>query len=219
MHDVIKWAPIALGIILIGSVARRDLPDYYLNGPERGMTRFLYRADIRELAQYVNQRENLTDFAVGSLLAGPWDKLALSTDLSPDSGFRPRWYYPERAVMLAIGESKLSAFTRPVEGPAFRTELYDSPSQIIAGDFDLATINDEVDYGNETICFQNGLCLLDSHFDEQSQMLQLTWEVKDPLLVPEVPLTSNPAPPWCLFWTSIKCICSTLRLSGSAPSK
>jgi 4-amino-4-deoxy-L-arabinose transferase-like glycosyltransferase len=190
-----KWSPVVVGIIVIGSIAWRDLPDYYLNWPERGMTRFLYRADIHELAQYLNQNENITDFAVGSQLAGPWDKLALATDLSADSESRPRWYYPARAVMLTNGNDDFATFLRPFEGPSYRSELYESVSPNIAGDYDFAFIRGELDIEADPVCFQNGFCLLDSHFDKENQTLQLTWELTGPLLMPEVPLTSNPAPP------------------------
>lgn len=195
VNNVKNWVPLVVGLLLIVGIAWRDLPDYYFKWPERGMTRFLYRADIHELAQYINQHENLTDFAVGSLLAGPWDKLALTTDLAADSSVHPRWYYPERAVMLPIDESDLLTFIRPVEGPAFKSELYDSLSQNVAGDYDLAAISGEIDLEGEPVCFQNGLCLLDSHFDKQSQRLHLTWELRHQLQMPDVPLTSNPAPP------------------------
>jgi hypothetical protein len=195
MNNVKNWLPSLVGLILIAGIAWRDLPDYYLNWPERGMTRFLYRADIHELAQYINQHESLTDFAVGSLLAGPWDKLALTIDLAPDSAVYPRWYYPERAVMLAIGDTNVVTFVRSLGGPAFKSELYDSLSRNVAGDYDLATISGEFDLEGEAVCFQNGFCLLDSHFDKQSQTLRLAWEVRQQLQMPIVPLTSNPAPP------------------------
>ena len=57
--------PLTLGIILITSVAIRDLPDYFVEWPQRGMTRFLYRADIHEVAAYLNDHpelENVRDY-------------------------------------------------------------------------------------------------------------------------------------------------------------
>jgi hypothetical protein len=41
-------------LLLIASIAARDLPDYFQRWPERGMVRFLYRADIQDVADYVN---------------------------------------------------------------------------------------------------------------------------------------------------------------------
>ena len=45
---------ILMGLLLVGSIAARDLPDYFQRWPERGMVRFLYRADIQNVADYVN---------------------------------------------------------------------------------------------------------------------------------------------------------------------
>ncbi|MCB9007162.1 MAG: hypothetical protein H6656_07335 [Ardenticatenaceae bacterium] len=64
-------------LLLIGSIAVRDLPDYFQRWPERGMVRFLYRADIQDVADYVNSSQELTDFGISGLLAGPWDRQAL----------------------------------------------------------------------------------------------------------------------------------------------
>ncbi|MCA9974962.1 MAG: hypothetical protein KC413_04405, partial [Anaerolineales bacterium] len=46
-----QWLlPVLLAALLVGSIAWRDLPDYFVNWTQRGMVRFLYRADIHEVA-------------------------------------------------------------------------------------------------------------------------------------------------------------------------
>lgn len=76
-------------ILLIGSIAARDLPDYFQRWPERGMVRFLYRADIQNVADYVNSNPEMTDFGISGGLAGPWDRLALEIGLHNDDDVRP----------------------------------------------------------------------------------------------------------------------------------
>ena len=43
--ELALW-PLAFVTLLVVTVAARDLPDYFIEWPQRGMTRFLYRADI-----------------------------------------------------------------------------------------------------------------------------------------------------------------------------
>ena len=66
----------ALVALLILLVAIRDLPDYFVEWPNRGFVRFLYHADTQDIAQALSQMPELDDFSVTSLLAGPWNRLA-----------------------------------------------------------------------------------------------------------------------------------------------
>jgi len=50
-------AVLSLAIILL--IGSRDFPDYFRDWPERGLVRFLYRADIRDVADYVNKNKEL----------------------------------------------------------------------------------------------------------------------------------------------------------------
>lgn len=77
---------LALALLLLGSIAVRDWPAYFQAWPQRGMVRFLYRANLRELADYVNENTALTDFGVSSLLAGPWDQLAFASHVRQRGG-------------------------------------------------------------------------------------------------------------------------------------
>ena len=51
--------PFLAALLLIGSIAARDLPDYFQRWPERGMVRFLYRADIQDVAECVAYRADM----------------------------------------------------------------------------------------------------------------------------------------------------------------
>ena len=62
-----SYQPIIIGVYalaLVLPIALRDLPDYFVTWPQRGQTRFLYRADIRELADAIAANQ-LVDFAIG----------------------------------------------------------------------------------------------------------------------------------------------------------
>ncbi len=184
-----KTAVVTLfAFILIGSIAARDLPDYFVNWQERGMVRFLYRADFRELASYVNKNEDLTDFGVNSLLAGPWDQLAFTSDLRNEKA-RPRFFNAERAVLL---EPNLSFVGYPETAVAYPDAF--QPTDIHVGGFTLA----QTDYAQSTtepICFENGLCLETAVYHPAHQTIDLTWRVSETLTLPAREIISNPPPP------------------------
>jgi hypothetical protein len=107
---------LALSFLLTGAV--RDVRDYFVVWPERGMVRFLYRADYREAARYVNERPEIEDLAVGSMVMGPWDRLALADDLRR-ADVRVRLFNPERALLLPAGPAPLILLTdSPQPDPA-----------------------------------------------------------------------------------------------------
>ena len=177
-----------LAFVLVFSIAARDLPDYFVNWQERGMVRFLYRADFRELASYVNGNEDLTDFGVNSLLAGPWDQLAFTSDLRHKNA-RPRFFNAERAVLL---EPNLSFTGYPETAVAYPNAFH--PTDITVGGFTLA----QTDYAQSTdepVCFENGLCLETAVYNPTNQTVDLTWRVSEALTLPEREIISNPPPP------------------------
>ena len=193
-----KTIPIILAVLLIASIAIRDLPDYFQQWPQRGMTRFLYRADIHDVAGYLDKHPDINDFAISGLLAGPWDKIALSMDLNDDRARTavPRWYNPKRALLLqppiSFGgfpdmESPYSEFLEPVPtvGNMGGYQLYEVRNHSLLADDD----------GFDSICFENGLCATSAFYDPETQRLQLGWQVRDQLKLPMVPLLSNPPPP------------------------
>jgi hypothetical protein len=192
-----------LGVILVGSIALRDWPAYFVEWPQRGMVRFLYRADLGELADYVNSHPGLTDFGVTSLLAGPWDQLALSSDLGEDTAARPRWFNPERAALL---NPPLSFTGYPETAVAYPD--YFEPTGVQVGGYTLSTSERESSAGfqpageqdarvtfTEEVCFENGLCLVTAVYHPEQQTLDLTWRAGGELRLPERALISNPPPP------------------------
>ncbi len=196
-----RLAMAGLALLLLSVVAWRDLTDYYLVWPERGMTRFLYRADIRELAQYVNENPAMTDFGVGGFLAGPWDRLALSADLQDPTAVRARWFNPERVTLLSIAEDAALVFKSQVPGPAVDESSYTPVNDITVGEFALFRVSDEGPAGESQrtldgpTCFQNGLCAQTADYDAGSGRLSVTWAASQGLDIPEKPLISNPPPP------------------------
>ncbi|MCZ7666281.1 MAG: hypothetical protein M5U34_03055 [Chloroflexi bacterium] len=107
----------------------RDWPAYFQAWPQRGMVRFLYRANLRELADYVNENTALTDFGVSSLLAGPWDQLAFASH-ADNEAVRPRWFNAERAILL---EPALSFSGYPETAAAYASLLQPVPESIRVG--------------------------------------------------------------------------------------
>ncbi|MCA9971185.1 MAG: glycosyltransferase family 39 protein [Anaerolineales bacterium] len=180
-----------LAALLLGSIALRDLPDYFEAWPRRGMVRFLYRADIHDVADYLNAHPELTDFGISGLLAGPWDKLALQIALDNPTAVSPRWYNPERALLLQPA-ANFSGW--PGVPAAYADWITPSPVQL--GAFRLGQVTRQTPpAANEPVCFTNGLCLVSAVYDAQTQVLALGWWVKRPLDLPEMPLISNPPPP------------------------
>jgi hypothetical protein len=182
------------GLLLI-TIAWRDLPDYFIEWPSRGMTRFLYRADIKDLASYLNDREEYSDFGVTGLLAGPWDRIALEIDLEDQHRAAPRWYDPQRAIILQLNGDPAIVFRGyPIE-PSLLEELYQQVPGEAAGGFTLARIDQLDDPQDDPICFNNGLCLLSSEYFPDDGSLNLIWLVDRSLDLPSLPLVSNPPPP------------------------
>ncbi|MEM7330811.1 MAG: hypothetical protein AAF490_01875 [Chloroflexota bacterium] len=175
-------------ILLTSFVAVRDWPDYFVDWSERGLVRFLYRADIRDVADYVNKNE-LVDFGVTGLLAGPWDKLALSIDLEHEA--RPRWYDPQRAVLL----SPAASFSGFPDVPIAYSEAFESVDNVRAGYYAFSQTNYEQEAFAEPLCFENGFCATGAFLDEATDQLNLGWTVQRPLTLPPNPLISNPPPP------------------------
>ena len=120
-------AAIALSVAITGILAVRDLPDYFVDWPEHSMVRFLYRADYRALADTVCDVATVTDIAVGSMLFGPWDKVAVQTDC-PRESLHARWVDPSRALVFADGvATKLYLQDEGSRHPEIERLLADSP--------------------------------------------------------------------------------------------
>lgn len=202
-----QWPTSAAVGLLLGafviSNGIRDLRDYFAIWPERGMVRFLYRADQREAAEYLNGRSEITNVAIGSGLMGPWDRVALEIDLEREQ-VAPRLFNPERALVWTAGEDPpivlLTSWPDP-SGPVgdmlgagryvtphvqlHRPSLDKTPQSLVM----------------ETQ-FENGLSLEAAQWvdDEppspgQEAGLLTVWHVLEPLDLPPVPIVAQPPPP------------------------
>ncbi len=191
-----RYSPLAIlaALLLIASIAARDLPDYFQRWPERGMVRFLYRADIQDVADYVNANPELTDFGISGLLAGPWDRMALQIGLHNNDEVRPRWFNVERALLLS---PPLSFVGFPETAAAYQPLLNPVAPPATAGFYSLAQTEAQMlaERSEERICFTNGLCWLTAVFDPATNHLELGWQVGETLELPPMPLISNPPPP------------------------
>lgn len=181
--------PITLGIILVISIAARDWPAYFRDWPERGMVRFLYRADIHDVGNYLNDHPELTDFGMAGFLSGPWDKLALQAHLVDKTAVFPRWYNPERALLIRPAVS--------FGGYPLDKTPYDDQQTVVedvAGGYELRQTTRTLP-DTEEVCFANGLCWLTAVYNPTTHRLELGWKVGAPLQLPDIPLISNPPPP------------------------
>lgn len=183
----------AISLLLVTAIGWRDLSSYYREWPSRGMVRFLYRADIHEVADYLNQRADFSDFSITSLLAGPWDKVALSIGLDEAlaAEVRPRWYDPRRALII---EPALGFSGFPNVPTAFGSMQTPVPGRIQIGGYQLTQVTSAVNPSGE-VCFENGLCWFSAIYDSDSQQLELGWQVERRITLPTIPLISNPPPP------------------------
>ncbi|MAT96070.1 MAG: hypothetical protein CL608_02920 [Anaerolineaceae bacterium] len=185
---------ILAALLLIGSISMRDLPDYFQRWPERGMVRFLYRADIQDVADYVKQNPGMTDFGISGLLAGPWDRIALDIGLHNNDEIRPRWFNVERAILLSPPQSFVGF---PDTAASYKSLLNPVAPPVSPGYYRLAQTEAQMlaERPKERICFTNGLCWLTAVFDPETNRLELGWQVGETLQLPAIPLISNPPPP------------------------
>jgi hypothetical protein len=190
------------GVLVLILIAARDLPDYFLRWPEQGNVRYLYRADIREVAGYLLDHPSLTDAGVSGLLPGPWDRLALEIELGSnplagsDEAFpRLRWFDPRRAILLeTAGEQAAVLAGYPIVETAYH-ELYQWIEGETAGGYSLAQVAGDYPPLVEEICFEYGLCLAGYRFDRGSGSLDLLWRVAESPQLPQSELVSKPPPP------------------------
>ena len=192
-----RLAPV-LAAVLFVAVGARDLPDYFREWPQRGNVRFLYHATADDVAGYLSGRSQpLADFGIAGLLAGPWDRLALQIELE-NAGVeaaRPRWFDPRRAILLRTSGRPAALFTGYPRVEIAYQELYEPLPGETAGEYVLARVETEVPDSEASVCFRNGLCLLEGKYDADAGRLHLTWQVASPLHLPPTPLYSKPPPP------------------------
>jgi 4-amino-4-deoxy-L-arabinose transferase-like glycosyltransferase len=191
------WLWPALALLLFAAGAARNLPDYFQTWPQRGNTRFLYHASMRDVAEFLANHEEVRDFAISGLLAGPWDREALRIDMA-NAGItdaRPRWYNPQRAIFLELGGEPAIAFASYPRVETVYDEYYQPLSSPLAGGYTLSRVRLEPSPGPAPACFGNGLCLIQVEYEADSGLLHLTWKLAKGLVLPDIPLLSIPPPP------------------------
>ena len=184
-----------IGLILLALLASRDLPDYFAVWPQQGQTRFLFHAEQVAVAETLAARPELTDVAVAGLLSGPWDRLALTVALA-DAGrsdVRPRWYNPQRAVLLALAGQPAIAFHNYPNVARYDDPFYGSPLGQ-AGGYQLSQVMVAAPT-EELGCFANNLCLVAMQTEAATGQVELTWRLRAALQLPPIPLVSKPPPP------------------------
>jgi len=206
------WARSLFYILLAAFMltnAYRDLRDYFTVWPERGMVRFLYRADYRDAAAYLNGHSEITDVAMASDLMGPWDRLAISVDVERDD-VTVRLFSPERALVFP-GSGSLAAHILIPYGMAIdnsmevvldeRAVLRESDIPLRHYMTDAAPMSVRLTpsvSGFEPVYFANGLTLIDCTAQRTAaRIVQAVtlWEVSAPLDLPPIPIVANPPPP------------------------
>ncbi|NLF02696.1 MAG: phospholipid carrier-dependent glycosyltransferase [Anaerolineales bacterium] len=207
--SVLVWS--LCGAVLLSNVYR-DQRDYFVMWPSQDMVRFLYRADYRDAARYLDDHPEMSDFAIGSTLLGPWDRLALDADTQrTDRG--GRFFNPERALVLVGAEEPGSVFLTmfpnpqpPLDALVNRLERWTvsvTDHVTLRGLLPLTgrlPISDQASAISAQ--FANGLALTsagwiaDPAYNLGSQAVLLTaWQVTAPLDLPAIPVVANPPPP------------------------
>lgn len=204
-RPVPEWALLVIITLLVFllPMAIRDVRDYFSRWPQDGYVRFLYRADYRDAARYIDRRAEMTDWAVASLLMGPWDRLALDVDTQRDDA-EIRIFDPQRAIVFHGGASPATIMltSYPPVAPALEAVLnveeYSTGSlrQIVLEPYAFSE-------GEAALAqFTNGLRLDSAEWgedpsDQGSQEVTLAtgWTVAETLQLPPMPVVANPPPP------------------------
>jgi len=203
---IIQWSFVALAAAFLTTNAVRDVRDYFITWPARGMVRFLYRADYREAARYLNDHAEITDIAISSALMGPWDRLALEVDIHRDS-VAVRFFNPERALVWAEKDDPAVMLLASAPQPAppidgFLTDAdlpeADSPYLKLYAIESSPVSNEDTPLAR----FANGLELIQARWMNgepvvpgREATLLTTWLVAAPLDLPPLPVIANPPPP------------------------
>jgi 4-amino-4-deoxy-L-arabinose transferase-like glycosyltransferase len=189
--------------VSVTAISVRDLRDYFIVWPERGMVRVLYRADHREVAYYLNEHPEMTDVAVGSALMGPWDRIALEVDVEREA-IVPRLFNPER-TLLWTAENGLTSVLMP-SWPDAAPPIADFLEEGEAVSrhltrYALPPISDSPSLVPKTR-FANGLVLTGARWLNEDRpapgreaTLLTTWRVAAPLDLPAMPIVAQPPPP------------------------
>ena len=200
-----RWTTIPLCLLTFALVAGRDLPDYFITWPQHPAVRFLYRADYRALAGHLNAHPEIEEAAVGSLLFGSWDKVAVETDIQrQDTALR--YVNPERALAGGVTPIRFYMQIGERRAPQFQA-LLDSAPRIAAPpgmQGVLLTLPAPPDdalttdiHGTPLAAqpFAGALALQAVAWDGDDYALTTWWRVVNDLPLPPHKLIPNPPPP------------------------
>ena len=202
--------------LLLTTNAIRDLRDYFLVWPRQDMVRYLYRADYREAAHYLNAHPEIANVAVSSALLGPWDRLALDVDTRRED-VAVRLFNAERVLIWTVEDapSLVLLTSYPPPPPAISDLLKAVPSLPTAISPGLtlytlppiSTLQSPLRIPHSAFRiplarFANGLELIETRWTTepplapgQEAVLLTTWHVPGPLDLPPLPIVPNPPPP------------------------
>ncbi len=235
-HSLLLICHLSLVILFLTTNVIRDLRDYFVTWPERGMVRFLYRADYREAAHYLDAHPEITDVAISSALMGPWDRLALEVDTHRDD-VAMRLFNPERVLVYpypAGDTSHLILLSTPAPGPLVQAvvehdmlPLVDAcePFQIFAYPRPWAWWPQWTrDWGSRATLhpFANGMLLLGWGWPEgmpapgHTVLLLTGWDIPGPLDIPPIPIVANPPPPGIYSGPRLAVFAHLLAADGTA---
>jgi len=209
-----RWSPavarfsfVVLSVVFLATNAVRDLRDYFVTWPERGMVRFLWRADYREAAGYLNTHAEITDVAIASTLMGPWDRLALEVDARRDD-VTVRLFNPERALVWAGEDAPAIVLLASGPRPVAPIDSFLEAEEGLPGTayphlrFYTIARGRRPETSTPLARFSNGLELLNVRWVEdepptpgQEGVLLAAWSVAAPLELPPLPIIANPPPP------------------------
>ncbi len=184
-----------LAILFLATNGIRDLHDYFAVWPQQDMVRFLYRADYRAAAHYLDAHPEISDVAVSGTLLGPWDRLALDVD-THRVNVAARFFDPRRALVWTGDASSsvlLTDFPVPT-APIYTFLNAGAAPEVVAPRLRLYTL--QVPNPQSLIPdsrFANGLELVGASWAGQDVLT--LWRVATPLDLPSIPVVANPPPP------------------------
>jgi 4-amino-4-deoxy-L-arabinose transferase-like glycosyltransferase len=201
-----------LAVLFLLSNGLRDLRDYFIRWPELDMVGFLYRADYRQAARFLDNHPEIADVTVGSTLLGPWDRLALRDDLQRQD-VSVRLFDPQRALLVpgdgvsdGTGERKTVILVTRFPPVSQTVEKWlDAPPTWQGQSLSSYSFSGELPASTSDlpapVLFANGLELSAVEWPKgrpepgQEVALWLTWRLVQPLNLPPIPIVANPPPP------------------------
>ena len=208
LTEIARWiklrhSPLAICYLLLflflTSNAVRDLRDYFIVWPQQDMVRFLYRADYRDTARYLDAHPEITDIAVSSTLMGPWDRLALEVDTQRED-VAVRLFDSSRALVWVAEDAPslvlLTAFPVPAAPLTTFLDTDADPPEAIASHLKLYTLSpiSNLQSPISDLQFAKGLELVEARWASEDVLL-ISWHVAAPLDLPPLPIVANPPPP------------------------